>query len=594
MKFKLLSLIYFLVLSLSAFSQFLVNQGQITLPSGYLVILGTYQNQSSGNVILDGTLKLTGNWTNNASNTGMSATNGIGTVVFNGSSLQTIGGTSTSLFNFEGITINTGASVQVQAGTGITAAGPCIFNTPLLLKSTTTPYRPKMATFINNSTVSGNITVEFSYTSNGSAAAGGHGQLFSSPVSGATSSIFGSYSTSNRTYSWDIINKYQPLTTSTALTVMKGYLYRATATNVFDFTGQPNAAASYTNSGIPSPTGTQGFFLSGNPYPAVVNWRRISTKTNLDSTYWLRCSTTAGNMVVDTWNDKLKQGTNNNGTAAIDSMIAPMQGFWVRVTTVGTSGTLTIPNSSRGHNWGNAPYLKSAEISNKDVFKFYISKGVLKDETIIAQADSASDAYDSWDSKKLFLSDNATPEIFTLAPDSSELVIQSVKPVSSEKLFPLGMYIATAENYQFQADLSQTNGLCNYYLEDIQLGIIQDLRANPLYSFSSGAVKDTFGTRFVLHINSILSTKSAESADAVSNIASAAPGLKIYSSGQDIFIQNAAVPSKIVVYNLLGIQVFNSEINSAQEVIPISSPAGIYFVKIGNSNSWKNQKVFLK
>ena len=97
------------------------------------------------------------------------------------------------------------------------------------------------------------------------------------------------------------------------------------------------------------------------------------------------------------------------------------------------------------------------------------------------------------------------------------------------------MNIATAENYQFQADLGQTNGLCNYYLEDKQLGIIQDLRSNPVYSFSSGAVKDTFGARFVLHINSILSTKSAESASEVT-IVSSAPALKIYSSGQDIYV----------------------------------------------------------
>lgn len=593
MKIKLFNISLLLFLSLSAYTQFLVNQGQMNIPSGYLVILGTYQNQPSGNITLDGTITINGNWTNNAPNNVMATTNGIGTVVFNGSSLQTIGGTSTYSFNFEGITINTGASVQVQAGMGITAAGPCIFNTPLLLKSTTPVYHPKMATFINNGTVTGNISMEFSYTSNGIAAAGGHGQFFSSPISNATSSVFGTSSTSNRTYSWDIVNKYLQLSNGTAFTIMKGYLYRATVTNVFDFTGLPNAGASYSISGIPRPTGTQGYYLAGNPYPAVVDWQTVSTKTNLDNTVWLRCVNNSGSMVVDTWNGSSLVGTNNNGTT-IDGKIAPMQGFWVRVSNVGQIGTLAIANTDRGHNWGSAPFLKSAEITNKDVFKFYISTGVLKDETIIVQSDSASDAYDPWDSQKLLLSDNATPEIFTMAPDSSQLVIQSVKPITSEKLFPLGMNIATAGNYQFQADLGQTNGLCNYYLEDKQLSIIQDLRSNSVYSFSSGAVKDSFGARFVLHINSILSTKSAESANEITIISSTTTALKIYSSGQDIYVKNADVPTKIIVYNLLGAQVYASEISSDEEVISMSSPPGIYFVKVASGNSWKTQKVLLK
>ena len=54
------------------------------------------------------------------------------------------------------------------------------------------------------------------------------------------------------------------------------------------------------------------------------------------------------------------------------------------------------------------------------------------------------------------------------------------------------------------------------------------------------------------------------------------------------------VPTKIIVYNLLGTQVYNSEINSDEEVISISSPPGIYFVKVANGNSWKTQKVLLK
>jgi hypothetical protein len=595
MRIRILSIISILSFSISAFPQFLLNKGQVNIHSGYLVITGTYQNETSGNIILDGTMQVSGNWTNNAANTGMNATDGTGTVVFNGSSLQTIGGSSTSFFNFEGITINAGASVQVQAGTGVTAAGPCNFNTALVLKSSVTAYRPKMATFINNSTVAGNISMEFSYTSNGSAAAGGHGQFFSSPISNATTTIFGTPTSSNRLYYWDeTVPKYssQIMTLGTPLALMRGYLYRATATNVFAMTGPPNANASYSITGFSRlSSATKGWFLTGNPYPSVINWQTIGTRTNLDNSFWVRCATISGSMVVDTWNGALKSGTGLNGTT-IDSLISPMQGFWVRVTNVGQTGTLGVANTDRGHNWGNAPYLKSSTNAENDILRLYISSGDAKDETIIAQADSASDEYDSWDSQKLPLSDITIPEIYTLAPDGSTLVIQSIKPVSEEKLFPLGMIIGTADTFKFKADLSQTTGQYSYSLEDKQLSVMQDLNQNPIYSFTSPVIKDSLGTRFVVHIAPL--SKSMKSVTEVNQNSFMNHDPQIYSYGKDVFIRNCEINARIIIYNILGNQVYNSRSSSDKETISVPSASGIYLVKLENANSWKTQKVLLK
>jgi hypothetical protein len=592
MNIKSLSIIPFLLFTISAFPQFLLNQGQLNIPSGYLIIQGTYQNEAGGNINLDGTIQLTGNFTNNAPNTAMSATNGLGMVVFNGSSLQTIGGSSTSYINFEGITINAGAAVQVQAGTGITAAGPCTFNTPLLLKSTTALYRPKMATFINNGTVTGNISMEFSYTSTGSAAGGmGHGQFFASPISNANSSIFGAATTSNRIYYWDeSIPKYSlPISSPTSLSIMRGYLYRSTVSNVYTFSGPPNSNASYSITGFSRLSSvTQGYFLTGNPYPAVVDWQTISTKTNLDNTIWVRCATTTGSMVVDTWNGNSQVGTGNNGTS-IDGKIAPMQGFWVRVTNVGQTGTLTIANADRGHNWGNAPYLKNAAVSDQDIFRMAIYTGNSKDEIIIVQSDSASDDLDGWDSQKLFLSDPLRPEISCIAPNGTKLTIQSVKPVSLEKLFPLGLNVGTAGSFQFKADLSQTIGQFDYLLEDKLLNVFQDLSTNPVYSFNSDAIVDSAGNRFVLHFNIM------QSANILNKSASNAFNEpQIYSFGKDVYLKNCSIHAKIIIYNLLGSQVYNSQTNSNEETISISPTSGIYFVKLENGNNWKIQKVLLK
>jgi hypothetical protein len=592
MKIKFLSLVFFLLFCHSGFSQFLVNQGQIIIPSGYLVIQGNYQNQLSGNINLDGTIQITGNWTNNAANTIMSPTNGTGTVVFNGSTLQTIGGSSTDSLNFEGITINAGASVQVQPGMGITAFGPCTFNTPLILKSSITGYRPKMATFINNSTVTGNISMEFSYTSNGIVAAGGHGQFISSPISNANSSLFGAYNVdSNRIYSWNIATKYIPLKISTSLSVMYGYLYRATSTKVFSFTGPPNANSSYSVSGFTRPVGTDGFFLTGNPYPAVIDYQTFYKKaTNLTTTFYVRCVTIGGIMVVDTWNGSAKTGVNPSG-AILDGKIAPLQGFWVQISAQGLTGTLAIANSDRGHNWGSSPYLKSGDISDKDIFRLGIYSGIYKDESVIIQSDSAADEFENWDSQKLFLNDAHTPEIFTLSPEGIKLVIQSVKPISQEKLFPLGMNIGTAGSFQFKADLSQTNEQYEYTLEDKQLNVFQNLRTTPVYSFSSGIVNDSLGSRFVLHFN-LVQSQSAGMLNQINS--STIVGPQIYSYGNDIYIRNCEIHARLIIYNILGSQVYNSQTHSDEETITLSSAPGIYLVKLSNGSEWKTQKVLLK
>jgi len=597
MKIKIIYILSFLFLSVTAFPQYFVNQGQINVPSGFLVIKGDYINQGSGNIILDGTIQLTGNWTNNVANTVMSAPNGTGSTIFNGVSLETIGGSSTDSINFEGITINPGASVQVQAGIGITSYGPCTFNTPLVLKTTTTAYRPKMATFINKSSVTGNITAEFSYTTNGISAAGGHGQFIGLPISNANVSFLGTPSIANRLYYWnDSVSSYSGRMTNsgTSLSIMRGYLYRSITTSVISLTGPPNANISYSLTSQPKLLNTAGWFLVANPYPSVIDWQSIFlSRTNLTTTMYTRCVTTLGTMVVDTWNGSSHTGVSLSG-AVLDGKISPMQGFWVQITNVGLSGTLVIAKGDRTLNWGSSPFLKSAQFNSKDVFKLDISSGSLKDELLVVQSDSASNKFEDWDSQKLFLSDGNTPEIYTSSPEGIALVIQSVTPISQEKLFPICMNIGTAGSFQFKADLSQTLGNSYYYLEDKQQNIIQDLQANPIYSFSSEVVKDSLGLRFVLHVNSTTILKSGLGSDGIAGNFAGLQTLQIYSFGKDVFLKNCDANARVIIYNILGTEVYNSKTNSDEEIIPISAPPGIYIVKLETGNNWKIHKVVLK
>jgi hypothetical protein len=329
-------------------AQVLRNDGKINVVTGgYLVISGNYQNETSGDIVLEGTIKLTGNWTNNAANSVMSTTNGTGTVLFAGSGLQTIGGTSANSFNFEGITVNAGASVEVTAGMGITAAGSCNFTAnPLILRTTTTAYRPIMATFINNSTVTGNISSEFRYTTRGGIITKAGRSYYFSPSSYSpdppnpplvTSDLFDPEGSVGGTNPFSHFNFSSPRAwvrisdRVTPLITMNAYGIRSATSQTFTITGAPNDQTSYSVS-LPCSTANNMWYMVGNPYPAVINWDSITLPSDISTTIYYRTSnTTTGVMCTDTY---VQNGVGTclsdppNGTS-VDGKIPPMQAFWV-------------------------------------------------------------------------------------------------------------------------------------------------------------------------------------------------------------------------------------------------------------------------
>lgn len=480
-------------------AQGLLNEGRMNVAGNYLVIIGNYQNESSGDITLDGTISVSGNWTNNGSTKVIANPGTNGEVIFNGTGTQIIGG-SANEFDFEKLTINSGSKTQVTSGKGVTVYGTATLLDTLVLKTTTTAFRPQMATFINKGSVSGNITMEFSYTSTGSSASGtGRGLYFSSPISNATSTIFNVAAASNLLwYQNEITRQYVKITTNaTPLTLAKGYILRAPTSNVFKFSGPPNTNASYSNTNIPRAV-TGQFYLFGNPYPAVIDWTTL-VKSNLTNTIWYNTSTTSGSMVVDTWNKDPNVGTNNNGTAAVDGKIAPMQSFWVQCSDVGLIGSLTVNESDRTHDWGNSQFLKSpAKTSNsKDLLRLYLYSGNKRDEALVLLSDAAQDNFDSWDSRKMLLKDPNRAEMYTISPEKINLVIQSVKPITNNKTIRLGLYVGTAGEYKIVANLAEASNSNNIFLVDKQLNITQDLKTNPEYTFTSDITDDT--SRFILN-----------------------------------------------------------------------------------------------
>jgi len=98
----------------------------------------------------------------------------------------------------------------------------------------------------------------------------------------------------------------------------------------------------------------QGANLVGNPYPSSLNWESSDwTLTNVSPTIYL-WNSTSGN--TGTYNRDTDVSTNG-----VDSIIPPKQGFFVKVTSGNTSGTISVGNDARIH-CQNRPVYKRGKV----------------------------------------------------------------------------------------------------------------------------------------------------------------------------------------------------------------------------------------
>jgi Secretion system C-terminal sorting domain len=112
---SLITCLALLPVAFIANAQGIINNGaNIIIQSGSNLIVtnGGYTNGSNGLINNEGTIKVDGNWTNNAANAVFASPNGTGLVEFNGASAQTIGGTN-----------GTGFETLLLSGAGIKSCG---------------------------------------------------------------------------------------------------------------------------------------------------------------------------------------------------------------------------------------------------------------------------------------------------------------------------------------------------------------------------------------------------------------------------------------------------------------------------------------
>jgi hypothetical protein len=241
-----------------------------------------------------------------------------------------------------------------------------------------------------------------------------------------------------------------------------------------------------------------------------------------------------------------------------------MQAFWVR--TAGSTGGLQLNNDARMHSTQSF-YKKAPETT---IFRMYVSRDSLKDELVVGFYASATDAFDPYDSEKMFSTENDYPQTYTLIQDTivttingePELLVNEVRTV------PVGFKTNVAGIFMYTAtNLSDFDPAVSVFLEDAQTGTFQDLRQNNSYSFTSGITNDA--GRFKLHFSSLTTRiETLEGSQAF-----------VYTFEKNVYINNPQGAGTSEVYDMLGKKIGSQSLYQGVNKLNVNLNQGIYIVK---------------
>lgn len=254
-----------------------------------------------------------------------------------------------------------------------------------------------------------------------------------------------------------------------------------------------------------------------------------------------------------------------------------MQAFWVRVQTA--PGSFNIPNTARTHS-SNAFY-KTTSTSN--VFRMNISDGTHSDEAVVGFYPNALNILENYDSEKMFYTNEDVPQTYTLTTDAVKTAIngQAELTFNEERIIPLGFATPVSGTFTFAAtNLTDFDASISIYLEDLQLGIVQDLRQNASYTFSSGLVDNA--SRFNLHFGGLLTDISTSDENHV----------YVYADENNVYV-NTAEKCTMEIYNVLGEKIMSQQLENGLNKIQLNVVKGIYVVKVQNSTIAVNKKIYI-
>ncbi|MEY4803679.1 MAG: hypothetical protein RL331_192 [Bacteroidota bacterium] len=401
----------------------------------------------------------------------------------------------------------------------------------------------------------------------------------------------------------------------TTLIPGNGYVYRNLGNTTLDVnvTG-PFISSAISHTGLTrTGSGTMaGYHLLSNPYTAYLDADQILTQNtgtvNMVSSMWVRSNTSSAGgvstMVFDTYNAASGIGTGlgwqiaalNGNTTEINNLlkwIAPMQGFWVRVNNNGTGSVAYNYGMSEANPAGAGQLRSTSPITA--LARLNISYGEQKDQIVAALSANATNAFESYDSEKMFTS--GVVQLY--APNSGKkLAINTLKNNKSKVSMPLTVECPGVGWYTFDlVELQLENGVV--FLEDKLNGEMKDLTLDGSYQFyaNSGVLQN----RFVLHFHLPLTISNVTGPSALEDLVSESQNAQIEinsTSTGKVSVELTQVDEntssfvRVVDINGKVLESFYSDGNTFD--FQISHGQGIYIIEVSNGLTVEKKKVFFQ
>lgn len=389
---------------------------------------------------------------------------------------------------------------------------------------------------------------------------------------------------------YNYVDPDNPGPTFDHLLVGKGYDFYSETSAQYIISGPLN----YQQVDIPLTCGTgfldyQGYNLIGNPFPSFINWDIIYVDLPLE----------VGDAIYVTNYDQISTYVGSVGQGDASNYIPPMQGFFVKVITEGSSPSITIPIGARAHD----PF---SQIRYKGTSKNYESPDSIPllrlnlenqndstdlvvrfDNQATTKVDKRFDAYK-------FAKTSGRISTWTRTEDIDYAINGLPFPETSVDI-PVGIFTSSAGIYKLSA--SELKNLDNYNvtLKDLSTNTTVDLIKGKIMLFD--APKGLTEDRFVLTIANLTTVvPEIEIPDKKFSIYSAAGNINILSLTDEF----NSIAGSVTIYDLTGRKILhesNIEWHGKGELKQImlnSEEQGLFIVEIKAGQRRYVEKVNLR
>jgi hypothetical protein len=398
----------------------------------------------------------------------------------------------------------------------------------------------------------------------------GHWHLVSSPVSSALSGMFlADYlqEHSESTNGWSNI-----VPVNLTLIPMQGYaLWSVEAVPTTEvFSGSTNTGTlnkSFTQSG-------EGWNLVGNPYPSALDWDAVMIPAQLSGAIWIFDPSIGTN-------GDYRYYINGGGAGNTTTPYIPSgQGFFIRAT--GGPSAITLDNTSRVHN--GQVFYKSNE--NETILVLSAKGNEITTQTAIRFNENATQQVDRlYDVYKLFTESPDVPVIYTKS-ENENLAINTLSAITGNEVVPVWFRVGMDGEYIINATQLETFDISiPVYLQDIETGMLQDLRQNQQYNFSYKTGTDKAFLVYFTDPKTFVALKS---------------DIRIYAESSNLhvdfpvsYLAHPDFTASILVFDVNGKKILQTETGSLNNLIPIAGRNNLYVVKVITSSETTNGKVII-